>query len=319
MKKLLMVLGVIVFILSGIAIFKNQIIKYGVIRVASKLIGAPVQMDHLSLNILSSTIRISGFKIYNPSGFPEGILVSCPEMNVIYDRSDLFKRKFHFLVAEIKIEEVGLTKNKEGKLNVDSLKVVQEEGKTGKQKSKPIPLQIDFLTLNIGKVVYKDYTNSEEPGIQVHDVNIHKTFKNITSAQQLTVLLLAEPLMVAGIKGAIKNALIYKVAMLAGVEVLPVVFAVKFFGKSSVKETIEQSFEHVYEASLNVIKRMGKIIKDDATHGLIKAKINGTNVTLRLKKREEHKTEITIIARKYFLPQPNIAGGVLYQINEKLE
>jgi hypothetical protein len=36
-------------------------------------------MDGFSLNILSSTIHISGFKMYNPSGFPEGILVSCPK------------------------------------------------------------------------------------------------------------------------------------------------------------------------------------------------------------------------------------------------
>lgn len=317
MKKFLIILGLAAFFLVGIAIFKNQIIKYTVTRVAVKIVGAPVRMDSFSLNIVSSTIHISGFKIYNPDGFPEGILISCPKINVIYDRAALFKHKLHFLIAEIEIEEFGLTKNKEGKLNVDSLKIVQEEaGKEEKQKSKPVPMQIDLLTLSIGKIVHKDYTNGEEPSVSVQDVNVHKTFKNIPTAQQLTLLLIAEPLKAAGIKSAV----IYGISMLAGVEVLPIVVAVKFFGKSSVREILDQSFEYIFKVSLEVLTRMGKITKQDAAKGLIKAKINGSNVTLELEKDEkENKTVITISARKYFLPKPDIAGGVLYQINDKLE
>ncbi len=316
-KKFLIVLGIVVFSLVCIAVLKNQIIKSVVTKVATQVVGAPVHMDSFSLDIFSSTIHISGFKMYNPSGFPKGILVSCPKINVIYDRTALFKHKLHFLIAEIEIKEFGLTKNKEGKLNVDSLKIVQESAEKGeKSKSKPIPMQIDLLTLSIGKVVYKDYTNGEEPGVRVHDVNIHRNFKNITSAQQLTVLLLVEPLKAAGIKGAI----IYGVSMLAGVEVLPVIIAVKFLGKDNVQESIDETFEHVYKVSLEVMTRMGTITKDDATNGEIKASINGTMVALKLKKSAaDHKTEITISARKYLFPKPDIAGGVLYQITEKLQ
>ena len=206
MKKLFIVLGVVVIFLGSIALFKNLIIKSVVTTAASDITGAPVHMDSFQLNIFNSTIRISGFKMYNPSGFPEGILVSCPKIKVIYDRASLFKQERHLLLVEIELEEIGLTRNKEGKLNVDSLKIVEES-----ESSPPTPMQIDLLTLNIGKIVYKDYTGGIEPSVRVYDVNRQKSYKGIPTAQQLALLVLAEPMKDA----AIKNAQIYGAAMLA--------------------------------------------------------------------------------------------------------
>jgi len=93
-----------------------------------------VHIDSFQLNILSSTIHVSGFKIYNPSGFPEGMLVSCPRIKIIYDRATLFKQKRHFFIMEIELKTMQLTKNKVGRLNVDSLKIVQQS-----KFSSPIP------------------------------------------------------------------------------------------------------------------------------------------------------------------------------------
>jgi hypothetical protein len=309
MKKLFIVLGIVAISLVVIAIFKDPVIKSVVTTAASSLTGAPVHMDGFSLNILSSTIRISGFKMYNPDGFPEGILVSCPKIKVIYDPASLFTQKRHFLLVEIELQEMGLTKNKEGKLNVDSLKIVEQP-----KSSPPTPLQIDLLTLRIGKIVYKDYTIGTEPGVRVYDVNRQKTYKGIPTAQQLALLVLAEPMKAA----AIKNAQIYGVALLTGVAALPVAVAATFIGKDSVQQIIDADFEHVYAISLEVIKRMGRITKDDAPGGVIKADINGAMVAVMLRNGVDNKTEITISARKYMFPKLDIAGGVLYQIVDKL-
>jgi hypothetical protein len=310
MKKFLIVLGIVAVSLAGITVFKNLIIKSAVTTVASRITGAPVRIDGFSLNILNSTIHIAGFKIYNPSGFPKGMLVSCPKIKVIYDRAALFKQKCHFLLVEIELKEMGLAKNKEGKLNVDSLKIAQES-----KSSPPIPMQIDLLTLSIGKIVYKDYTIGAEPGVRVYDVNRHKSYKGIPTAEQLALLVLAEPMKAAGIQGA----KIYGAAIVAGVAVLPVAVAATFIGKDSVRQIIDASFEHVYEISLEVVKRMGTITKDDASRGVIKANINGAMAALILRKGADNKTEITISCRKYMFPKPDIAGGVLYQILDKLQ
>jgi len=311
MKKFLMPLLVIAAIsLLSIAIFRNLIIKSVITTAASRIAGAPVHMDGFSLNILSSTIHISGFKMYNPSGFPEGMLVSCPKIKVIYDPATLFKQKRHFLIVEIELKEMGLTKNKEGKFNVDSLKIVK-----GSEFSPPIPMQIDLLTLSIGKIVYKDYTIGTEPGVRVYDVNAQKSYKGVPNVQQLALLVLAEPMKATAIKGAA----IYGAAMLTGVGALPVLAAATFIGKDSVRQIIDESFEHTYKVSLEVVERMGTVTEHGATNGTIKANINGAMVTLMLRKGEGNKTEITISARKYMFPKLDIAGGVLYQIIDKLQ
>ena len=275
MKKLIIVLGIVVVSFVGISIFKDLIIKSAVTTAASRIIGTPVHMDKFSLNIVSSTIHITGFKMYNPGGFPEGLLVSCPRIKVIYDRATLFKEKRHLLLVEIELKEMVLTRNKDGILNVDSLKVVKES-----KSSPPVPMQIDLVSLSIGKIVYKDYTAGTEPVVRVYDVNRHKSYKGIPTAQQLALLVLAEPMKAA----AIQNAAIYGVTMLAGVAVLPVAAAATFIGKDYVQQTIDI----------------------------------GAMVALILRKDAGNKTEITISARKYLFPKLDIAGGVLYQILDTL-
>ena len=310
MKKFFIVLGVVVIFTVSIAIFKNLIIKSVFTSASSSIIGAPVKIDGFSINILNSTIHIIGFKLYNPSGFPDSLLVSCPKINVVFDRASLFNHKLHFLLVDISLKEMVLTKNKEGKLNVDSLKIVQQS-----KSVPPTPMRIDLLNLSIGEIVYEDYTiGIKPPSVRVFNVNRHHSYKGIPTAQQLAVLVLSEPMKAA----AIKDAEIYGVAMLTGVAMLPVAVVATFAGKDSVEQSIDASIEHAYEISLEVIKRMGIVTKDDPSNRLIKANINGSMVAVKLKKDADNKTEITISARKYMLPEMDIAGGVLYQILDKL-
>jgi len=248
--------------------------------------------------------------MYNPGGFPEGVLVSCPQIEVIYERSTLFKRKRHFIYMEIELKELGITKNKEGKRNVDALKVMQEP------KSSPAyPVQIDLLILNIGKIIYKDYTAGTEPSVRVYDINKRKSYKSIPTLQQLTLLILEEPMKTA----AIESVAIYGAGILTGIVTLPISIVTTFIGRDYVRQVIDVSFGNAYEVSLEVAKRMGSLTKEDAPHGLIKAKIGGAWVALQLIKKADNKTEITISARKYLFPMPEIAGGVLYQILDKLQ
>jgi len=310
MKKFITGLGIVAVSLICILILKDLIIKSVLTTAASRITGAPVHMDSFSLNILSSTIQISGFKMYNPSGFPKGLLVSCPKITIIYDRATLFKQRRHFLIMEIELKEMRLTKNKDGRLNVDALKIVQQS-----KSSPPIPMQIDLLALSIGKIVYKDCAIGTEPGVRVYDANRHKSYKGILTAQQLALLVLAEPMKSA----AIKNADICGIDLVTNVAALPDAVAETFIGKDSVQQNINASFEHVYEISLQEIKRIGTVTEHDALAGVIKANINGAMVALILKESKDNKTEITISARKYMLPQLDVAAWVLYQIIDTLQ
>jgi len=217
-------------------------------------------------------------------------------------------------MGEIDLKDMVITKNKEGKLNVDSLKIVSAS-KSSAPNPAPNPIQIDHFNLSIGKIVYEDYTiGTKSPSVRVYNVNRHQSYKSIPTAQQLVLLVLEEPMKAA----AIKDAKIYGVALISGVAMLPVAVAVTFTGKDSVEQVTNASFEHVYEVSLEVVKGMGRITKQDSSRGEIKADINGSKVALILRKSTNNKTEITISARKYMFPQPDIAGGVLYQVLDKL-
>lgn len=315
MKKINKTLIIVAISIFAIGIAKDQIIKSIVTVAATEIVGAPVHIDGLSLGIFKQSVKISGFRIYNPKGFSKDILVDLPKINVAYDLGSLAKKRLHLPDVEVELKEMGLEKNIKGELNVDSLKVVKE-GKSKEIKPSPqMPMQLDLVKLGIGRIVLKDYSAGKEPSVKVYDININKTYKNITSAQQLAVLILAEPMKSAGIRGA----KIYGVAMLAGAAVLPVAVAATFIGRDSVQQEFADDFDTVFEASSVILKKMGRITKEDKPAGILNAGVNGAQVYLKVTKKSVDKTGVVISARKYLFPKPEIAGGVLYEISKRLK
>ncbi|KPK97597.1 MAG: hypothetical protein AMJ95_08200 [Omnitrophica WOR_2 bacterium SM23_72] len=321
MKKILIIIGVILIGLVVLGIVKDEVIK-GVVTVAvSKMVGAPVEMDGFRLRLLGQSVEITGFRIYNPEGFSKAALIDIGKIRVALNTGALLKGKLHLRNAEFALKEMTLETNQEGKLNVDALKVAKQppakEKVKEKEPAKParqMPFVIDELRLGIGKLVMKDYSVPGLPAIKVNEINIDKTYKNITSVQQLVALILSEPMKAAGIQGAA----IYGAAMMTGVGIVPVAIASAFIGKDSVQQVFSASFDKVYNVSLAVLQEMGDVTSDNRADGLISATVNKALVRLEVKTKE-NKTEVDISARKYMLPEPSIAGGVLYKIEEQLK
>lgn len=315
MKKILIILAIILVSVLAILVLKDQAIKLVVTVTATQVTGAPTHIDGFSLGIFNRSIKITGLRMYNPRGFSRGILVDLSKIYVKYDLGDLIKGKLHLTNAEIELKELGIEKNKDGNLNADSLKVVKEGRKSSKEPAKQMPMQIDLLKLGIGKVIFKDFSQGNEPAVNVYDVNIHKDYKNITSVQQLASLILAEPMKAAGIQGA----KIYGVSMIAGVAVLPVALAATFAGKDSAQQVFSRSFEDVYSGSLSVLKKMGKVTREDRRGGSMAAEVNSAQINLKVSKNSAGKIEVHVSARKFMFPKPEIAAGVLYEISGKLK
>jgi len=314
MKKLFIWAAVIAIAAFVLAVSRDQIIKSVITVVASEITGAPVHIDHFSLGIFNQTVKIAGFKIYNPKGFSRDILVDLTKVNVTYDLGNLLKNKLHFVNVEVELRELGLEKNKDGRLNVDSLKVSGQGDKPENKPPEQMPLRIDALKLGIGRIVSKDYNLGEKPVVNVYEINIHKSYKNITSVRELAALILAEPMKAAGIKGA----KIYGAAMLAGTAVLPVAIAFTFTGKDSARQDFSEAFDNVYEAGLKVLKEKGRVRKEDKSAGVIFATVNSAQVALKVIKKSDNNTQVVVSARKYLFPKPEIAGGVLYGVSIKL-
>ena len=206
-----------VAVLFVLGILKDQIIKAVVTVGATQVVGAPVHIDGMSVGIFRQSVRIKGFKMYNPAGFPRGLLVDIPFISVDYDLPAILKGDLHLPFLVLDLKEMTVIKNREGKLNVDALKVAQK-GQQEQKPAKSMPLRIDVATLNLGKVVVKDYTKGERPSVQVYDIGVHnKTFKDIKSAEQFVALVMVQAMGPT----ALKSAAIYSAATFLGVAILP--------------------------------------------------------------------------------------------------
>jgi len=258
--------------------------------------------------------------MYNPKGFSKGVLLDLPKINAGYDLGALLKKKLHLIYAEVKLKEMVLEKNKQGELNVDQLKVTKEQ-KNQESKAKSsgqMPMQIDTLRLDIGKIIYKDYSAGAEPIVKAYDINMHKTYKNITSVQQLIALILIESMKETGIK----SAKIYGLSLLAGtggIAIIPAAVATIFTTKDSVQQNLPAGFDKTYAVSYDVLKNMGKVTDENKETGVIAANIDSAQATVKIDKKSFNETSITVSARKFFFPKPEIAKKIIDEISKKLK
>lgn len=201
MKPLLKVGLIIALVLLALGLAKDFLIRSAITAAATRITGAPLKIERFSLGIIGQSVEINGLRMYNPPGFENAAFLDIPRAKVGYDIPALIKGKLHLREADFSLKELVLVKNSQGKLNVDSLNIAQKKSETPREKQQQMPMQIDVLTLDIGRVVYKDYTSGPQPSVKVHEINLKRQYTNITSPAQLVALIVSEPLKQAGIKG----------------------------------------------------------------------------------------------------------------------
>lgn len=193
MKKLLIGL---VILLVLVIISKDVIVKAIVENGMRIVTGLRLQTGTFKVGIFKPVIDISHLKLLNPEGYPDKIMFNMPRLYVNYDLQDIIKGKIHFNDMKIHMKEFLVEKNKNGKLNLKSLKVVKTQEKTKKQgdKAEVFRIQIDKLELKIGKVLFKDYSKGTPPLIKEYNLNIEDTFENISDGYSVVRLLVVRAL-----------------------------------------------------------------------------------------------------------------------------
>lgn len=314
MKNKFILILVCFIALSIFCVTRDILLKNVITVVAGNVTGAPTHIGWMSLSIMRQSVKISDFKMYSPKGFPPDAMVDMPLMRVSWDIFSIARGKLHLRELELDLKEVVLVKNKDGALNVESLKIAGP-GQKGQRPSRQMSMQMDLVQLNIGRVVSKDYSVSGAPAIKVYEIGVKKTYKNINSAQQLSALILAEPLKAAGIQGLS----VYGASALTGVAALPVAAAFTLAGKDYEQAEYSASWDKAYEAGLAALKESGRIMGEDRASGVISAEVGGARVALKVRRLSGQKTQITVSARKYMLPRPEVASGIMYRISDKLK
>lgn len=310
MRKKIKLIILAVAVLFGFCLVRDFLVKSLIGTVASSVTGAPTRVGGLSLSVIRQSVKISNFRMYSPKGFPKDILVDIPRISVAYDLGAFITGKIHLREITLELKEAGLVKNKEGRSNVDSLNIAE-----AKKPAKEMPMRIDLVNLAIGRIVSKDYSVEGPPAVKVYEVNLKKSYNNITSAQQLAALIISEPLKAAGVQG-LKA---YAASMLTGVAALPVSAVFKFAGKDYAQASFNLTMEKAYNEGLGALKQMGTVKEENKADGIISAEIKGASVTFKLKKLNDAAVEITVSARKFGFPRPEVASGVIYQLTDRLK
>ena len=304
--------GLVTIVVLWIA---QQIVLKPVIEaVSTQVIGARVTFGSFSLNILTHKIRITDLQIYNEQGFSPQVFFNAPEILVDVDLVELMQGKLHLPLVIFHLDKMIVYRNQQGKLNVDELKIVQE--KLHEKTKGPLPnFKIDELRLNIEQVVVEDDSKTP-PLIEAYDLNLKdKTIRNINGVPKLVGLVMFEALKPT----ALQSAGLYAATTLLGVGFLPgLAIGVAIANDESVSQ-MPNSFDQIYQQSLQLIKRLGgRIKKTDAAAGQIFAKVYNCDITIEIQKQGWNRSKIIIKARKYFLARPEIASGLIYQLKESL-
>jgi len=328
MKRILKLIVIVVVGLLVLALAKDQILRTVISGTATAVTGAPVKIKVFSLSLLKQSVLIKDFKMYNPAGFPKEVFVDIPQIEVGLDVGALLTKKIHLKKVTLDLNELVVIKNKEGKLNVDALKVSEMPEKPAKeapQKETPkkpaaqMPLQIDELNLNLGRVIYKDYTAGDPPKVDAYEINIkNKQYKNLTSVDQLVLVILSEPLKHTAIQGA----KIFAAQAILGVGFLPAGVAMTLIGKDSSRQAFDIPYATIYDKTLSFLQGMtdrATIKKENKETGIISALVDKNDVTIKMEKLTDRSTQVTVSARRLLMPKPEVAQGLLYQISEKLK
>jgi hypothetical protein len=205
MKKWMVIAACVLVGLFILGVLKDAVIKVGVETGVQVVTGLKMKIGSFGVGLMNTLVDIKNLRIMNPAGFKDKNMLNMSEIYVDYDLPAIFGGKVHLTEARINMQEFMVVKNEKGELNLNSLKMVQAQKTGGKPQEKSagkLPdIQIDKLTLKIGKVIYKDYSKGGEPSVTEFNINLNEEYKNITNPYTLASLIVVKAMMSTPIAG----------------------------------------------------------------------------------------------------------------------
>lgn len=182
MKKIFLSLLVFLFVVVGIALLlKDMLAKAALIREVKAATGLEVGIRKVHIGIFKTSVSIEGLTISNPPGLADELLADIPEVYVDYDLPSLFIDTIHIRELRLIVQELHVVQDKDRKFNLGRVAFLAPKPLGAKSAQ----LAIDQLVLNIGRLVYKDYTREPTPKVLEYDLALHETFRNVTDPSKL--------------------------------------------------------------------------------------------------------------------------------------
>ncbi|MDD4737142.1 MAG: hypothetical protein PHP44_13680 [Kiritimatiellae bacterium] len=225
MKKILIVLVALIAV-AFIALFalKDTIVKSVAESLVYRSTGFQLTMESLEVSPFAQSLTIKGARLLNPSGFEEKEALEINELSIAVSLASIFSSRLHVREATVDIARITIVQKPDGSSNVDLLterlessssdektpaeKPAEEHAKTEKTTPQPPkpeksakPFLINLLTLRMGEADYIQYTDDQPtPKKQTIVINKERTYKNITSIEQLTKDIFADVVLDQGVR-----------------------------------------------------------------------------------------------------------------------
>ncbi len=197
MKWLKTVFVVLVVAVCVLVLGRNLVAKAAVSGGIKMIAGLDARIGSMQGGLLKSAVGIKELQVLDPAGFQEPVMVDIPELYVDYDLGSFLRGKVHLETLRLHLKQFNVVKNGQGQLNLHAIKALE----TGKAQQPPAQkpggpapaLQIDVLELNIGKVVFKDYTKSPVL-VKEFNVNIDERYEHIANPYAFAGLVVSRAL-----------------------------------------------------------------------------------------------------------------------------
>lgn len=127
-------------------------------------LGVPVEVEEAQVDLLKAQIKFRNVEIWNPDGFPPGVMVYFREITADSEWSRLFSNGgLHFDRLELDVDNLKLVQPADGRLNFLSTRLYRKQDGFSFLKN----MQIDDFVLSIGRVSFHDEGRGGDAGQEI--------------------------------------------------------------------------------------------------------------------------------------------------------
>jgi hypothetical protein len=153
------------------------------------------EIGKISVGLLSPTVTVENFKLYNSPDFGGTPFLKISELHIEYDRAALARHEIHMILMRFNLDEFDIVKNEAGQTNIfpRGITLPPKQLRGGnlmanlKRQTGYDFKGIDVLNVSIGKVRFidlKDPQNNREHTIGIENLLV----KNVKSPADLAGL-----------------------------------------------------------------------------------------------------------------------------------
>jgi len=192
-RRVVVALAIVV---TGVVLMRNAVAKSVLSTGIHVITGLPADVKSVNVDLFRQAVGVRDLEIFQPDGFPDGVMVSVPEIYIDYRLGEFLSGTAHIEQMRLHVAELHVVKAENGRLNLRSIKAIESgTAQRGQAPSQEAPeFQIDSLKLQVGTVVYTDHTVSP-PAVREFPVNIDQEFTGITNPHVFAGLIVSQALM----------------------------------------------------------------------------------------------------------------------------